>query len=350
MSFLSVEFLLFAAIVVALFFLVPARWKWLFLLSASLVFYGFGRAQNLAWLILPAVSVYLVGLALGRAARPEARRRLLVLGIAAGLSSLLLFKYADFFGRLVFAAAGLVGKAPVYRPLGWPYVAGVSFFSFRLVSYIIDVARRKLPAERHAGYFFLYVAYFPQLLMGPIDRAVRFLPELKKRVGPDFDRIASGLELVVWGVFKKLAVADRLGFIVDALFARPQGRGVYLVFGAYFYAFQIYCDFSGYSDIAIGLGRILGYSSAENFRTPYASRSLAEFWSRWHISLSSWLRDYLFLPIAYGMMRRIPPASRFYARADLLSYGAGILLTMALAGLWHGAAWSFVLWGLAHGA
>ncbi len=349
MNFLSIEFLVFAGGVIPLFFLIPARWKWLFLLAASAVFYGFGRAQNLVWLALPAVSVYFVGLALDRATRPEARRRFLLLGLSAGLSVLLLFKYADFFGRLLFAAAGLVGQAPAYRPLGWAYVAGVSFFSFRLASYLIDVYRKKLPAERHAGYFLLYVAYFPQLLMGPIERAARFLPELKKKVALDFDRISSGLELIAWGVFKKLAVADRLGLYVDALFARPQGRGLTLVFGAYLYAFQIYCDFSGYSDIAIGLSRILGYSSVENFRTPYASRSLAEFWSRWHISLSTWLRDYLFLPVTYGVMRRIPAASRLFARADLWSYGAGILVTMALAGLWHGAAWSFVIWGLMHG-
>jgi alginate O-acetyltransferase complex protein AlgI len=350
MNILSIEFLVFAACVVPLFFLIPARWKWLFLLAASVVFYGFGRAQNIIWLALPAISVYFVGLALERAIGPGTRRRLLVLGLVGGLSVLLLFKYADFFGRLFFAAAGLFGKAPVYRPLGWAYVAGVSFFSFRLASYIIDVYRGKLPAEKHAGYFFLYVAYFPQLLMGPIDRAARFLPELRKRAGLDFDRISSGLELIVWGLFKKLAIADRLGLFVDALFSRPQGRGLHLVFGAYFYAFQIYCDFSGYSDIAIGLSRILGHESTENFRTPYASRSLAEFWSRWHISLSTWLRDYLFLPIAYGVMRRIPATSRLFARADIWSYGAGILITMALAGLWHGAAWSFVLWGLLHGA
>lgn len=349
MSFLSVEFLAFAGVVFPLFFLIPRRWKWLFLLAASLVFYGYGRPLNLVWLALPTVAVYFIGLALGREDRLGRRRRLLVLGIAAGLSVLFAFKYADFFGRLLFAAAGVFGTAPVYKPLGWAYVAGVSFFSFRLVSYLIDVHRRKLPAETHAGYFFLYAAYFPQLLMGPIDRAVRFLPELKKRVVFDFDRVASGLALIAWGVFKKMAVADRLGFFVDSVFANPQAQGLSLIFGVYGYAFQIYCDFSGYADIAIGLSRILGYESMENFRRPYASRSVPEFWSRWHISLSSWLRDYLFLPIAYAVMRRIPAASRLAPRADLLAYGAGILITMALGGLWHGAAWTFVVWGLVFG-
>jgi len=349
MSFLSIEFLIFAACVIPLFFLIPARWKWLFLLAASLVFYGFGRAWNIVWLALPAISVYFVGLALGRAGRPGTRRRLLVLGIVAGLSVLFLFKYSDFFGRILFAAAGLFGKAPAYRPLGWAYVAGVSFFSFRLLSYLIDVYRGTLPAEKHAGYFFLYVAYFPQLLMGPIDRAARFLPELKKKISFDFGRIESGFGLIVWGLFKKMAVADRLALFVDSVFSNPQAGGLSLVFGAYFFAFQIYCDFSGYSDIAIGLSRILGYESTENFRTPYASRSVAEFWSRWHISLSTWLRDYLFLPLAYGVMRRIPSTSRLSAHADVWAYGIGIVLTMGLAGLWHGAAWTFVIWGLMYG-
>jgi alginate O-acetyltransferase complex protein AlgI len=349
MNFVSIEFLIFVVCVVPVFFLIPTRWKWLFLLAASVVFYGFGRARNVVWLALPTIAVYFIALALGRASHPRTRRQLLVLGLAAGLSILFLFKYTDFFGRLLFAAVGLFGKAPVYRPLGWAYVAGVSFFSFRLLSYLIDVYRRRLPAEKHAGYFFLYVAYFPQLLMGPIDRAVRFLPELKKSVSLDYDRIRSGLGLIVWGLFKKLAVADRLALFVDSVFASSQARGLSLVFGAYFFAFQIYCDFSGYSDMAIGLSRILGYESVENFRTPYASRSVAEFWSRWHISLSTWLRDYLFLPLAYGVMRRIPSTSRLFPRAEVWAYGAGIVLTMGLAGLWHGAAWKFVLWGLLYG-
>jgi alginate O-acetyltransferase complex protein AlgI len=350
MNFISLPFLVFAACVLPLYFLVPGRWKWAWLLAASYAFYSFAGMTALALLVTSTLLVYAAGLGLDKAGLPGKRRLIFVLGLISALAGLLIFKYADFFGRLGVSAARLFEPGIVYKPLGLAYVAGLSFYSFKLASYLVDVYRKKCPAERHAGYFALYAAYFPQLLMGPIDRAVRFLPELKKRVVPDLDRIIAGIGLIAWGVFKKIAVADRLGFFVNDMFAKPEHKGLFLLFGAYFYAFQIYCDFSGYTDIAIGLSKILGYDSAENFRTPYASRSLPEFWSRWHITLSTWLRDYLFLPIAYKTLRGIKEPARLGIKAEAWAYGIGIAVTWALGGLWHGAAWTFVVFGLLHGS
>lgn len=349
MNFVSVPFLIFAAAFLLLFFLVPARWKWAWLLVASYVFYGFAGATAVLLLAASTALVYAAGLGLEKAVLPGRRRLVLVLGLTAALGGLVVFKYTDFFGRLAFAAAGLVDPGIAFKPVGLVYIAGLSFYSFKLASYLIDVYRKRLPAERHLGYFALYAAYFPQLLMGPIDRAVRFLPELKKRVVPDLDRTIAGIERIAWGVFKKIAVADRLAFFVNDMFAQPAHKGIYILFGAYLYAFQIYFDFSGYTDIAVGLSRIMGYESAENFRAPYASRGIPEFWSRWHITLSSWLRDYLFLPVAYKVMRGIESPRRLGIKAEAWAYGIGIMVTWALGGLWHGAAWTFVTFGLIHG-
>ena len=349
MSFISLRFLIFASCLLPLFFLVSARWKWLCLLVASYVFYSFAGIKAIVLLAVSTLLVYAAALGLERAQTPRMRRLIFELGLVSGLFGLLVFKYTDFFGRLFFSAAGLFKAGIVYKPLGLAYIAGLSFYTFKSISYLVDVYRGKMAAEKHLGYFALYVSFFPQLLMGPIDRAVRFIPELKKRVVLDFDRLASGIELIAWGIFKKVAVADRLALFVYDVFAQPDNQGLYLLLAAYIYAFQIYCDFSGYIDMAIGLSRILGYDSMENFRTPYASRSLPEFWSRWHISLSTWLRDYLFLPIAYRVMRAIKSPAFLSIRAEAWAYGIGIIFTWSLGGLWHGAAWNFVVFGLVHG-
>lgn len=349
MNFISLRFLFFAGCLVPLFFLIPARWKWLCLLAASYVFYSFAGIKVVVLLAVSTLLVYAAALGLERARTVRMRRLVFRIGLVCGLLGLAVFKYADFFGRLLFSVASVFKPGIVAKPLGLASVVGLSFYTFKSVSYLIDVYRRRLPAERHLGYFALYVSFFPQLLMGPIDRAVRFIPELKKRVGLDLDRLSSGIELIAWGIFKKIAVADRLALFVNDVFAQPKGQGLYLVLGAYLYGFQLYCDFSGYTDIAIGLSRILGYDSMENFRTPYASRSLPEFWSRWHISLSTWLRDYLFLPIAYRALRVITSPTLLSIKAEAWAYGIGIVVTWALGGLWHGAAWTFVIFGVIHG-
>jgi D-alanyl-lipoteichoic acid acyltransferase DltB (MBOAT superfamily) len=349
MNFISTEFILFFSVVFSLYFLVPAKIKWLYLLAASLFFYGYYNLFNLALLLIPTVIVYFIGRGLDKSESPERRKWLLVGGLIASLAVLVVFKYTNFIMGSMYSLLGMWKPDLTFKPYDLAFTIGISFFTFKLVSYLIDVYREHMPAERHIGYFTLYVSFFPQLFMGPIDRAIKFIPELKKRVAFDGARIASGVQLVAWGVFKKMVVADRLAMFVDQMFAQPQGQGLYLIFGTYFYAIQIYCDFSGYTDIAIGIARMLGFKSMKNFDYPYDAKNITGFWNRWHISLSTWLRDYLFLPIAYAVMRRIEGPKLWNIKVEAWGYAVGMFITMFLGGLWHGASWTFVIWGMLHG-
>mgnify|MGYP002630619775 FL=1 len=214
---------------------------------------------------------------------------------------------------------------------------GISFYTFQTLSYTIDIYRGSLKPEPHLGQFALYVAFFPQLVAGPIERASRLLPQLRQSVVFDYARVTSGLQLMLWGLFKKVVVGDRLGVYADAVYNNPDGQSSWTLWVAtYAFAFQIYCDFSGYSDLAIGSARVLGYDLMKNFRQPYFSQTITEFWRRWHISLSTWLRDYLY--ISLGGNRH----------GTLLTY-RNLMLTMLLGGLWHGASWNFVIWGALQG-
>jgi alginate O-acetyltransferase complex protein AlgI len=353
MVFNSVDFLIFFGIVFTLYFFVPNRFKWLFLLAASYFFYASFRPEFLVLLIVPTTIAYFIALKISRIKpAPESHRRrkwLLIAGLVTSLGALLVFRYTDFVGSSLFGLAGLFARDLTYHPVEFIFPIGLSFYSFKLVSYLVDVYNENAPAEKHVGYFALYVSSFPQILAGPIDRAVKFIPELKKKFTFDVDRIVSGFRLAVWGVFKKMVIADRLGMFVNEVFASPEHQGLNLVFGAYFFAFQIYCDFSGYSDIAIGISRILGFKSMLNFDFPYFSKSMTEFWNRWHISLSTWLRDYLFLPIAYAVMRPIKTPKLYNIKAETWGYVTGMFVTMFLGGLWHGPGWTFVMWGTLHG-
>jgi D-alanyl-lipoteichoic acid acyltransferase DltB (MBOAT superfamily) len=353
MIFNSVDFLIFFCIVITLYFFVPNRFKWLFLLAVGYFFYASFRPEYLVLIIVPTVIVYFIGLKISRIKpTPEShsrRKRLLIAGLVSALAALLVFRYTDFAGSSLFSLAGLFVRDLTYHPVEFIFPIGLSFYSFKMVSYLVDVYNENAPAEKHPGYFALYVSFFPQILAGPIDRAVKFIPELKKKVNFDVERIVSGFRLAVWGVFKKMVIADRLAMFVGEVFAGPEHQGINLIFGAYFYAFQIYCDFSGYSDIAIGISRILGFKSMLNFDFPNFSKSLTDFWKRWHISLSTWLRDYLFLPIAYAVMRPIKTPKLYNIKAETWGYVTGMFITMFLGGLWHGPGWTFVIWGTLHG-
>jgi alginate O-acetyltransferase complex protein AlgI len=352
MIFNSIEFLIFFSIVFLLYFLVPQRFRWIYLLAASYFFYGFYKIEYLVLLIIPTIIVYFISLKISRldpAKDKSQRKQLLILGLLLALAVLLVYRYTNFVGSSLFSLLGIFFKDLTYFPLELIYPIGVSFYSFKMASYLIDVYNRNAKAEKHPGYFALYVSFFPQILAGPIDRAVRFIPELKKKVNFDMDRIISGFQLVVYGIFKKMVIADRLAIFVGEVFQAPENQGINLIFAAYFYAFQVYCDFSGYSDIAIGISRILGFKSMDNFDYPYFSKSMTQFWNRWHISLSTWLRDYLFLPIAYAVMRPIKTPKLYRIKAETWGYVIGMFVTMFLGGLWHGAHWTFVIWGSLHG-
>ncbi len=285
----------------------------------------------------------------GRVAVRGRRKLWFFSGLLVTLGLLFVFKYLELFRQTLHDLAGVFFRLQPLAPLKILLPIGISFFTFKIISYLIDVYYRRIEPETHLGIYALYVSFFPQLLAGPIERAARFIPQLKAPVHFDWERVASGMRLVVWGLFKKMVIADRLAFFVDEVFRHPEGQGLQLLLAVYFYAFQIYCDFSGYSDIAVGITRVLGFESMKNFDFPYFARSITQFWSRWHISLSSWLRDYLFLPIAYAVMRRIRGEKLLAVKAETWGYFVGIFLTMLLGGLWHGASWTFVIWGGLYG-
>lgn len=337
MLFNSIEFIVFFPIVCLLHFAVPARYRWLLLLTASYIFYA---SWNPYYLLLIWCST-LIDYATGRllSVVRSRNRRLLLLGLSLimNLSILGVFKYFDFVTENIQSLCAFLGFA--FTPPDWDVLlpVGISFYTFQTLSYTIDVFRNDAKPERHMGRFALYVAFFPQLVAGPIERASRLLPQLSRDVSPDATRIVSGMRLILWGMFKKVVIADRLALFVNAVYDNPEATpGPLLVAATVFFAYQIYCDFSGYSDIAIGCARVMGYDLMINFNRPYHARSISDFWRRWHISLSTWFRDYLFIPLG-GSRVRIP-----------LRY-LNILIVFTVSGLWHGASWTFVVWGLLHG-
>ncbi|MEQ1860392.1 MAG: MBOAT family protein [Chthoniobacteraceae bacterium] len=331
MLFNSFEFLVFFPLVAALFFALP-RGKWALLLAASCIFYGWFIPAYLAIMGAVIVVDYFAGRAIESAGTLRLRRIFLGVSLAANLGVLAVFKYYNF-ARENLDALGL--GLPV---LTMALPIGLSFHTFQAMSYIIEVYRGHQKAERHFGRYALYVMFFPQMVAGPIERPQNVLPQLRDWRGFDEDRVVSGLQRVLWGLVKKVIIADRLAIVADAVFTDPaahSGFGAWI--GLYAFAVQIYCDFSGYSDIAIGTARVFGVKLMENFRQPYFACDLREFWQRWHISLSTWFRDYVYIP--FGGSRG--SAARTYRN---------VFLVFLLSGLWHGAAWTFVLWGAWHGA
>ena len=348
MIFSSGEFLVFLGLLLGVLALVRGEGaRRGLLIVASYQFYAWWDWR--ACFVL--LGVTLLGYGVGRRMAGRERRAMrpwLVLGIAVNLGALAFFKYTGFLLanlQPLFRVAGLAVPHPeIVLPVG------VSFFTFQSISYLIDVYRGTLPAQRGWRDYMLFVAFFPQLLAGPIVRGGQFLPQLEREHPLRTDDLRLGLERFVRGFIKKLLFADTFAVWADPVFAHPAGYAPLTCWLAVVaYAGQIYYDFSGYSDMAIGVARMLGFEYPENFRHPYAARSIAEFWQRWHLTLSFWLRDYLFLPLAYAVSRRIPEDRPLGVRAETWSYAAAILLTMLLGGLWHGASWTFVTWGALHG-
>jgi len=346
MFFNSIPFLQFFAIVFTIFHIVPHKLRWIVLLIASGYFYSVLKFEYLLFLYVPIIIVYFASHGIVKTNSTRVKKTLFFTGIISSVMFLFVFKYLDLVINTLYSVLNI----PKYIPLGFILPIGISFYTFKLLSYLIDVYFEKIKPENHFGIFALYVSFFPQLLAGPIDRAGKFIPQLKKKIHFDFERILSGINLFVWGFFKKAVVSNRLALFSDQVFAAPSEQsGINLLFGLYFYSFQIYCDFSGYSDMAIGVSKILGYTSMENFNFPYFSKNLTQFWNRWHISLSTWLRDYLFLPISYSVLRKIKTQKTIGIKTETIAYAGGITITMFLGGLWHGASWTFVIWGFLHG-
>ncbi len=341
MLFTSLEFFFFLPVVLAVFAALPGRWRWLWLLAASYAFYGASHAANLLYLGATTGLVIVCGRALAAVADERARRAILAAGLVAILGALAGFKFYDFAAGELERASGLHDVLP---RLGITAPAGFSFYAFSAASYLIDAWARRLPAGTAAGAAALYLAWFPKILAGPIERGTSFLPQLGAGLRLDAARAAMALQLIGWGLFKKVVIADNLAPVVDKAFGiAAYASPVELLVSVYFFAFQIYCDFSGYTDIAIGVSALFGLQLMENFRRPYFARSAGEFWAeRWHISLGRWFRDYLYIPLGGS-------------RAGAVRRYANLMLVFIASGLWHaglgyGVGWTFLVWGALNGA
>jgi alginate O-acetyltransferase complex protein AlgI len=318
----SFAFLAFFSVLVPVYYLTAHRYRWPLLVAASLFFYATFRIDYLALLFAVSAVAYggslLIDAGPERPAphtHPQAPRR-------AAL------------GASIAAIAGGLAATKLLPSAGFAGAAGLSFYSLSAISYLVDVYRGELAAERHFGRLLLYLAFFPKLLAGPIERARPFLEQLANPVAFSSARVVAGLQLILWGLFKKAVIADRLAAFVDTAYRQPAfASPADLVIATYFFAFQLYCDFSGYSDIAIGAARVLGFDLMENFRRPYLSASVAEFWSRrWHLSLATWFRDYVYVPLGGS-------------RTSRLRHALNLMMVFLLSGAWHGANWTFVIWG-----
>ena len=294
--------------------------------------------EYLLLIIFSTLVDYGCGLRMARVSTKEARRKYLILSVVTNLGLLFSFKYADFAGsslNALFESFNVLANVPAFNLL---LPVGISFYTFQSMSYTIELYRGRIEPERHLGYFALYVAFFPQLVAGPIERPAHLLPQLRRQHALDYEAISSGLRLILWGYFLKLVVADRLAIYVDAVYANQSVHtGTTLALATFFFAFQIYGDFAGYSAIAIGAARLMGVELMQNFDRPYFASSIADFWRRWHISLSTWFRDYVYIPLGGG---RGPQGWTYL----------NVVTVFVISGLWHGANWTFVCWGLVHGA
>ena len=337
MTFNSLEFLVFLPVVLGLFFGLPHRWRGPMLLLASLVFYGWWSLAYLALMVGTASLDWWVGLRIADAPDPTAKRRWVLASLVSNLGVLGAFKYYNLFNDSAASIAASFGHAwPLPRSdLALP--VGISFYTFQSLSYTLDVYRGNHGVERRWWFFLLYVSYFPQLVAGPIERADRLLPQLDRPATFDADRAVRGLRLAAWGLFKKVAVADRIAELVDYTYVDlHHAGGAAVMLGTILFGYQVYCDFSGYTDIARGVGRIMGVELMSNFEQPFLSRSMAELWTRWHISMTSWFRDYLFIPLGGS-------------RVSSGRWAFNVVTVFLASGLWHGAAWHFAVWGGVHG-
>ena len=339
MLFNSLAFALFLPLVFAAYWLCPDRWRWVVLLVSSYYFY---MSWNAAYVVLILMTTAISYAAARGIAAPDAtprRKKLLLAGtLVVCLGTLFFFKYFNFFSGTVteLLQSFALPVHPVVLNLLLP--VGISFYTFQTLSYVIDVYRGEVQAERHFGKYAVFVSFFPQLVAGPIERTGNLLPQVGSPKRFSCENAVYGVKWILWGYFKKIVVADTVAQYVDLAYNSPgEYRGGALLLASALFTIQIYCDFSGYSDIALGVARLFGVELMVNFKSPYFSRSVKEFWGRWHISLSTWFRDYVYIPLGGNR------------RGKLRTY-RNLLITFLVSGLWHGANWTFVVWGGLHGA
>lgn len=336
MLFNSLQFAIFFPVVTVLYFLCTPRWRWFLLLVASCIFYMALVPQYILILFLLILIDYTAGILIEKT-KGARRRSILIVSLTANLAILFFFKYFNFFDANLANLARLLHWNYSISALSLVLPVGLSFHTFQSMSYTIEIYRRRIHSERHLGIYSLYVLFYPQLVAGPIERPQHLLPQLKIPHAFDWDRVKSGLALMLVGLIKKMVIADQLSVLVNHVYDNPRSfSGTPLILATYFFAFQIYCDFSGYTDIARGAARVMGFDLVLNFDKPYLAQNIADFWRRWHISLSSWFRDYVYFPLGGN-------------RAGFRRQYVNLMIVFVLSGLWHGASWNFVVWGALHG-
>lgn len=335
MLFNSFSFLVFFPIVVILYFLLPNSLKKLFLFLASCIFYMFGTPLYILVIFLTIIIDYAAALIIARS--KHYRKHFLILSIISNLTVLIVFKYFNFILGNIGSLSHIFGLSLGTSTFNVLLPIGLSFHTFQGMAYVIEVYKKKFKPEKNILTYALYVMFFPQLVAGPIERPQHLIPQFKVEKNFNYENVRKGLLLMMWGMFKKVAIADRLSIFVQPIYAHPQDySGITLIIATVFFAFQIYYDFSGYIDIARGSAKVLGYQLVINFNNPYGASSIQEFWRRWNTSVSSWFRDYVYIPLGgnkNGTKRTI----------------INILITFFLSGLWHGASWHYIIWGLING-
>lgn len=341
MGFTTANFAWFFAAVALIHFALPQRVRWMWLLAASLFFYGFAEPFYLLQILAATGLSFWFALKIEGAADRPAKLKLLWVALSLLIGNLVLFKYTPFFNETLRSIFNLAHAEYPFPELQWLLPIGISFYTFQLISYLVDVFRG-LKAERQLGPFALYVTFFPKLIAGPIERAKNLLPQIHAKPGFDYDQALQGVHLIIWGVIQKAVIADRIAPFVNSVYDNAEtANGVQIAFATFLYAFQIYADFAGYTNIALGIALIFGYKLMQNFNRPYFAVSVQDFWKRWHISLSSWLTDYIYTPLTRQKTFKI----KFYT---LMLWS--LMITFVVSGFWHGAAWTFVAWGALHGA
>lgn len=340
MLFNSTTFLVFLVIVFFVFWKTSAysvRWGKVILLVSSYIFYGWWDWRFLILIVISSAADFFIGNKIFRTNNNQKRKLLLIASVSINLGMLFFFKYFNFFIDSFKTLFAPLAATDQWSTLNIILPVGISFYTFQTLSYTIDIYNRKTEPTQSALTFFTFVAFFPQLVAGPIERARNLIPQFETKRTFSFSQGTSGLKLILWGLFKKMVIADQLAEIVNAVYAAPENfNGWGIVLATFLFGFQIYCDFSGYSDISIGTARLFGIELMTNFRTPYFSTSFREFWHRWHISLSTWFRDYVYIPLGGN-------------RGGSFNWTRNIVITFLISGLWHGASVTFLIWGGIHG-
>lgn len=347
MSFISLSYLLFFPIISLIYFLLPHKFRWILLLGGSYFFYMCWNIKYALLMLLSTIITYGSGILIKKIVSNDFKletkkinqykKTVLFISLFSNLGILFFFKYFNFINTSIAQVFNQLHLSWGFNNLNILLPVGISFYTFQALSYSLDVYYGKTEPTTHFGKYALFVSFFPQLVAGPIERSWHLLPQFDNKVVFDYNRVRSGLGLILWGVFKKVVIANRLAVVVNEVYAKPDEYfGFEIIVATIFFAFQIYCDFSAYTDIARGSAKVLGFDIMENFKRPYFAASIPEFWRRWHISLTTWFRDYVYIPLGGN-------------RVTTPKWYANIMIVFLVSGLWHGAAWNFIIWGFLHG-